>query len=417
MVEEESLRGVTSNPAIFEKAILGSHDYDEQLGQLAEAGGDARGIYQRDGRSGTSRRPATSCGPSATRRTATTATSRSRSTPTSPSTPSARSPRRASTGRRVDRPNLMIKIPGTRRGRPGDRGADLRGAQHQRHAAVRRRGLRRGSPRPSSAASSAATPRARTSTSTPSRRSSSRAWTPRSTSAWRRSAARTCRAGPAWPTPAPPTGASRRSSTASASPRCARPARPCSARCGRRPASRTRAYPDTMYVDGLVAPARRSTRCRWPRCSRRPSTARSPGRPADLDPADDLERAGRGGHRPRRRHRQAAARRHRRVRHADGEAAGAASSPSARRSSPRARRRSSPRCPTSSSRRIAARIKEARGGRGRAADLAQGPDAVGRGRPARGGRPARLADRHRRASQDAVDDLEAFAARGRATRA
>src|SRR5215210_1173896 len=46
MVEEESLRGVTSNPAIFEKAILGSPDYDEQLGQLAEAGGDARGIYR-----------------------------------------------------------------------------------------------------------------------------------------------------------------------------------------------------------------------------------------------------------------------------------------------------------------------------------------------------------------------------------
>ena len=31
MVEEDSLRGVTSNPAIFEKAILGSPDYDEDL--------------------------------------------------------------------------------------------------------------------------------------------------------------------------------------------------------------------------------------------------------------------------------------------------------------------------------------------------------------------------------------------------
>jgi transaldolase len=35
MVEEESLRGVTSNPAIFEKAILGSPDYDDQLAELA----------------------------------------------------------------------------------------------------------------------------------------------------------------------------------------------------------------------------------------------------------------------------------------------------------------------------------------------------------------------------------------------
>jgi transaldolase/glucose-6-phosphate isomerase len=46
MVEEESLRGVTSNPAIFEKAILGSPDYDEQLEELARAGGDTRGIYR-----------------------------------------------------------------------------------------------------------------------------------------------------------------------------------------------------------------------------------------------------------------------------------------------------------------------------------------------------------------------------------
>ena len=28
LVREDSLRGVTSNPAIFEKAILGSSDYD-----------------------------------------------------------------------------------------------------------------------------------------------------------------------------------------------------------------------------------------------------------------------------------------------------------------------------------------------------------------------------------------------------
>jgi transaldolase / glucose-6-phosphate isomerase len=42
---ELSLRGVTSNPAIFEKAILGSTDYDEQIEELAEKGLDARQIY------------------------------------------------------------------------------------------------------------------------------------------------------------------------------------------------------------------------------------------------------------------------------------------------------------------------------------------------------------------------------------
>ena len=42
---ELSLRGVTSNPAIFEKAILGSTDYDEQIAELAEKGMSAREIY------------------------------------------------------------------------------------------------------------------------------------------------------------------------------------------------------------------------------------------------------------------------------------------------------------------------------------------------------------------------------------
>jgi transaldolase / glucose-6-phosphate isomerase len=42
---ELSLRGMTSNPAIFEKAILGSTDYDDQIAELAEKGMDARAIY------------------------------------------------------------------------------------------------------------------------------------------------------------------------------------------------------------------------------------------------------------------------------------------------------------------------------------------------------------------------------------
>jgi transaldolase len=47
MVEEDSLRGVTSNPAIFEKAILGSSDYDEELASLAREGLSAREVYRR----------------------------------------------------------------------------------------------------------------------------------------------------------------------------------------------------------------------------------------------------------------------------------------------------------------------------------------------------------------------------------
>src|SRR3954447_8372723 len=47
MVDEDSLRGVTSNPAIFEKAILGSSDYDETLAEGAREGRDTEDLYDR----------------------------------------------------------------------------------------------------------------------------------------------------------------------------------------------------------------------------------------------------------------------------------------------------------------------------------------------------------------------------------
>jgi transaldolase/glucose-6-phosphate isomerase len=46
LVDEYCLRGLTSNPAIFEKAILGSPDYDEQLEQLAREGKSGREVYR-----------------------------------------------------------------------------------------------------------------------------------------------------------------------------------------------------------------------------------------------------------------------------------------------------------------------------------------------------------------------------------
>jgi transaldolase/glucose-6-phosphate isomerase len=45
-VEEDDLRGVTSNPTIFEKAITGSGDYDEQLRALVAAGKSTPEIYE-----------------------------------------------------------------------------------------------------------------------------------------------------------------------------------------------------------------------------------------------------------------------------------------------------------------------------------------------------------------------------------
>jgi transaldolase len=47
LVEEDCLRGVTSNPAIFEKAILGSPDYDGDLEALAREGLSAREVCRR----------------------------------------------------------------------------------------------------------------------------------------------------------------------------------------------------------------------------------------------------------------------------------------------------------------------------------------------------------------------------------
>src|SRR5438045_4550383 len=45
-IEEDDLRGVTSNPTIFEKAITGSTDYDEQLRELVQAGKSVSEIYE-----------------------------------------------------------------------------------------------------------------------------------------------------------------------------------------------------------------------------------------------------------------------------------------------------------------------------------------------------------------------------------
>ena len=46
LIEEDGLRGMTSNPAIFEKAIVESHDYDENIQALARQGKSAGEIYE-----------------------------------------------------------------------------------------------------------------------------------------------------------------------------------------------------------------------------------------------------------------------------------------------------------------------------------------------------------------------------------
>ena len=47
LVDEKSLRGETSNPAIFEKAIMGGDAYDDKIEKFAGEGLDARETYLR----------------------------------------------------------------------------------------------------------------------------------------------------------------------------------------------------------------------------------------------------------------------------------------------------------------------------------------------------------------------------------
>ncbi len=46
LIAEDALRGMTSNPAIFEKSINGSDDYDRDIRALAQAGKSALEIYE-----------------------------------------------------------------------------------------------------------------------------------------------------------------------------------------------------------------------------------------------------------------------------------------------------------------------------------------------------------------------------------
>jgi transaldolase len=45
-VTEQGLRGITSNPATFHQAIVGSSAYDDQIRQLVDEGRDLAAIYE-----------------------------------------------------------------------------------------------------------------------------------------------------------------------------------------------------------------------------------------------------------------------------------------------------------------------------------------------------------------------------------
>jgi transaldolase len=116
LIAEDSLRGVTSNPSIFEKAILESEDYDEQLHRLFDAGQtETQAIYEElaihDVQS--------AC--DVLRQTYEDNHHQDGFVSLEVSADLAHDPARTLDAakdfwRRVDRPNLMIKIPGTSEG-------------------------------------------------------------------------------------------------------------------------------------------------------------------------------------------------------------------------------------------------------------------------------------------------------------
>jgi transaldolase len=117
LIDEDELRGVTSNPAIFEKAISGSDLYKDQLEELARQGKTAVEIYEalaisdiqsaadvlravHEKTGGTDGFVSLECSPLVAHDTAGTIDEARR------------------LWRAVDRPNVMIKIPGTPEGMP-----------------------------------------------------------------------------------------------------------------------------------------------------------------------------------------------------------------------------------------------------------------------------------------------------------
>ncbi len=117
LIEQDSLRGMTSNPAIFEKAILGSDEYDEQLSELAHRGLGPEEIY--DEIAVTDVRLAADVLRSVYDETGGYDGYVSLEVaPTHAHDAEATLAQAREYWQRVDRPNLMIKIPGTDEGLP-----------------------------------------------------------------------------------------------------------------------------------------------------------------------------------------------------------------------------------------------------------------------------------------------------------
>ena len=46
LIESDGISGMTTNPAIFEKAISGSHDYEQEIREMVKQDYDSKAIYE-----------------------------------------------------------------------------------------------------------------------------------------------------------------------------------------------------------------------------------------------------------------------------------------------------------------------------------------------------------------------------------
>ena len=117
MIDDDGVSGVTSNPSIFEKAIAGSNDYDEAIRKLVEAGEETPLIFESlevedirtaadifrpvyDSTEGRDGFVSIEVAPTLARDTQSTIAEARR------------------LWREVDRPNILVKVPGTAEGLP-----------------------------------------------------------------------------------------------------------------------------------------------------------------------------------------------------------------------------------------------------------------------------------------------------------
>ena len=141
-MDEHGIRGVTSNPTIFEKAMASGTDYDEQLRELTAAG-----RRPDDGVLGPGHRRHRATPPTCSARTTTSGTARDGfvSIEVDPDlahdTDGTIAQAKELCGR-LGRPNVMIKIPATAKGIPAITGDARRRHQRQHHVDLRPRAVR-----------------------------------------------------------------------------------------------------------------------------------------------------------------------------------------------------------------------------------------------------------------------------------